>query len=62
MMTRKEIWEMVFSKLDLGGMPEVTLEFLLQSVMLEVLLDNRDLLVEMRDLLVPSPPEQRLGP
>jgi|GEM_PF-4462427 len=55
MISREEIWGELFSKIkgDSEDMPEVRFEFILQSAMLEVLLDNRDLLLEIKDGLAP---------
>jgi len=54
METREEIWRAIISniKSDLGEDAKVRPDFVLQSAMLEVLLDNRDLLVDIKDGLV----------
>ncbi len=57
MLDRKEIWKELLSKIkadtgDIDDMPEVSHEFVLQSAILEVLLDNRDLLVNIKDGLI----------
>ena len=68
MLDRKEIWEELFLKIkgDTEGVLEGTSDFVLQSAILEVMLDNRDLLVgiterlsTISELLTPT---QYLGP